>query len=195
MSRRNRKPPEQHTTRKRRVEPTQIFVVAEQYRNATKWIILAESQGWQPDIKMAGILCSAFALELFFKCLLIMQGSEIPDWHDLVHLFNRLEKNTQLRIRENFEPHLIAAGRMVSQSAKAVGYPIPEVDFDFVLNASRKAFPKTRYIYEEGLRGGEGWLADGIMEAARKTILEDHPDWVERRQVSPPVVLDIPPLP
>jgi hypothetical protein len=130
-----------------------------------------------------------------FKCFLAIQGAEIPDWHDLVHLFNRIEKKTQLRIRRDFEPYLMTAGRMVSQSAKAVGYPVPEVDFDSVLNASRKAFPKTRYIYEEGLRGGEGWLADGIMEAARKTILEDHPDWAEQRQVSPPVVLDIPPLP
>jgi hypothetical protein len=89
----------------------------------------------------------------------------------------------------------MTAGRMVSQSAKRVGYPVSEVDFDFVLNASRKAFPLTRYIYEQGLRGGEGWLADGIMEAARKTILEAHPDWAHARQVSPPVVVDIPPPP
>lgn len=123
-----------------------------------------------------------------------MDKSNIPDLHDLVHLFNRLQKTTQQRIRKNFEPYLMAAGRMVSQSANDAGYPVPEVDFDFVLNASRKAFPSTRYIYEHGLRGGEGWLADGIMEAARKTILEAHPDWAHARQVSPPVVVDIPPL-
>jgi hypothetical protein len=183
------------TTRKSNTDPADIFVVADQYRNAAKWIILAENRGWPPDVKMPGITCSAFALELYFKSLLAMEHSAIPESHDLLHLFNRLQKNTQQRVRKNFEPYLMTAGRMVSQSAQKAGYPVPEVDFDFVLNASRKAFPSTRYIYEQGLRGGEGWLADGIMEAARATILQAHPDWAHARQVSPSVVVDIPPLP
>jgi hypothetical protein len=87
------------------------------------------------------------------------------------------------------------AGRHIAEAAKRVEYLIPEVDFDFVPNASRKAFPLSRYIYEKGLPGGEGWVADGILEAARKTILEEHPDWADSRQISPPVALSIPPPP
>jgi hypothetical protein len=175
--------------------PRQIFVVADQYRNGSKWLILAESNGWPHDVRMAGVTCASFALELFLKCLLAMEGKDVPDLHDLWHLFARLNKATQVKVRGNFEPYLMDAGRHIAASAKRAGYPIPTVDFDFVLNASRKAFPLTRYIYEGGLPGGQGWVADGILEAARKTILDAHPDWVDARQISPEVILGVPPIP
>jgi hypothetical protein len=181
--------------KKARLDPADIFVVAEQYRNGAKWLILSQTHGWPFDVRMAAVMCASFALELFFKCLLAMENKIAPDLHDLWQLFARLDKSTQAKIRGNFMPYLADTQRLIAAASECAGYPAPTVDFDYVLNASRKAFPLLRYIYEKGLPGGQGWAAEGILEAARKTILETHPDWGHARQASPEVIFDVPPIP
>ncbi len=168
-------------------DPADMFVVAEQYRNASKWLILAPGYGWPPDVAMPGITCAAFAMELFLKCLIASETGKVPETHDLRHLFNRVSKANQSKIRSYFAPYLPDVKRHVEQQHVMAGEPppLPVVDFDFVLDASRRAFPMVRYIYEKGLPGGQGWLADGIMESIRKAILDAHPDWRHARQTSP----------
>jgi hypothetical protein len=88
-----------------------------------------------------------------------------------------------------FAPYLPDVKEHVERQYLLGGQPPPPplVDFDFVLNASRRAFPLARYIYESGLPGGQGWIADGIMEAVRKTILDAHTDWKDARVATPSV--------
>ena len=170
-------------------DPADIFVIAEQFRDASKFLILAREHGWQTDVAMPAVTCAAFAMELFLKCLLAMETGKVPEIHDLRHLFNRLGKLSQDKIRAYFAPYLPDVKEHVERQYLLGGQPPPPplVDFDFVLNASRRAFPLARYIYESGLPGGQGWIADGIMEAVRKTILDAHTDWKDARVATPSV--------
>jgi HEPN domain-containing protein len=170
-------------------DPADIFVIAEQFRNASKFLILAREHGWQTDVAMPAVTCAAFAMELFLKCLLAMETEKSHETHDLKHLFNRLSKSSQAKIRVYYGPYLPDVKEHVERQYLLAGQPQPPplVDFDFVLDASRRAFPLARYIYERGLPGGQGWIADGIMEAVRKTVLEAHPDWKDAHVATPSV--------
>jgi hypothetical protein len=64
------------------------------------------------------------------------------------------------------------------------GQPIPKVDFNYVLNASRDAFTIMRYGFQ-GIPPGQGWLADTIVECTRNEILGRYPGWEKMRQVFP----------
>lgn len=162
---------------KNKPDPAAIFVVAEQYYRAAEHLGNAKRAGYAFDVRMPAIVCSAFALELFLKCLLAMDTGICPELHDLRHLFNRLPNPRQQTIRDRFAPHLDQASEYIFDSAqKAAVFPLPLVTFDYVLDMSRNAFPISRYIYE-GLPGKSGWVAAGILDATRQTILSVHPEW------------------
>jgi hypothetical protein len=72
---------------------------------------------------------------------------------------------------------------------------MPKVDFAYVLSASQDAFTIMRYLYEKGLPPGAGWLADDILDGARQTISEKHPDWRMARQAEFGEVIVVPTSP
>lgn len=170
---------------KKVVDPMHIFVAAEQF-----WKVAQQLHASTEliDVGMATCANSAFALELYFKCLLADDGKTLPQTHDLRHLFNHMSRKTQLLLESNFQPHLAGAQRNITLMAKNAGLKIiPVVSFDYLLDISRNAFPNMRYFFESIGQWGEGWAADGIMRSARKTILDMHPTWETHRLVSPVV--------
>jgi hypothetical protein len=50
-----------------------------------------------------------------------------------------------------------------------------------VLDASRHAFENFRYVYEDRVQSGQGWLAGGILNSVVTVILEEHPEWNDDR--------------
>jgi HEPN domain-containing protein len=176
-------------------DPGDIFVVAEQFRNGSKLLNLGQS-GFPFDVRMAMMSCAAFALELYLKCLIAMEtGKAPPAMHDLQKLFDRLHVSTQTKIRRYFDDNSSLVKEFVEAQIAKHGVKAPIVDFDYVLTASREAFQLARYIYEGGFPAEKGWIADVIMDGARRTILDRFPDWREAKQVSPAVILHRPPIP
>lgn len=163
-----------------------VFTIAHQFFDASKWIVAGKRNGFQRDMGMAGITCAAFSLELFFKCLLRREGKPLPRAHDLKVLFYLLEPSTQAQIRNRSKPFIPAIRKRIAREAKRRGVACPKVNFDYALEMSRRAFEHTRYIYE-GLPGGSGWIAAGILSATRKLVLEIEPTWRYARVVSPKV--------
>jgi len=157
---------------------------AEQFRAAGKYLPTAKERGFPFSVEMAIPVCSAFALELYFKCLIAIAGKAIPQDHDLKKLFNKMSPEHKTKVRDNSEVYLDDLKVYLAEGHQKAGKPVPVVDFNFVLRASRGAFELARYFYETGLPAGKGWIADPIMEGARNTILELHPDW-ERARAQP----------
>ncbi len=160
-----------------KVIPIHVFVHAEQFRAAAKFLATAPQAGFPLDVGLPIPVCSSFALELYFKCLIAMSGRSVPSWHDLKDLFDKLEPNIKAKVRAYTEPYLPDTKAFITEGHQKAGKPVPTVDFNFVLRASRGAFELARYIYETGLPAGKGWIADAIVEGARKTILEINPSW------------------
>jgi len=164
-----------------RYDAIHVFVHAEQFRAAGKWLPEAQKHKFPLPVDMAIPVCSAFALELYFKCLLVISGSLIPPEHDLKKLFNKLIPDQKTRIRQLSETYMGDLKLWLTEEHQKIGKPIPTIDFNFILRASKNAFEMTRYLYETGLPQGRGWIADPIMEGARDTILELHPEWARAR--------------
>jgi hypothetical protein len=162
-------------------DPIHVFVHAEQFRAAGRWLTEAPKQGFPLPVDLAIPVCAAFALELYFKCLLAIDGIPIPPEHDLKKLFNKLSPEHKERIKHLSEPYMDDVRVWLKEEHQKLGKPVPTVDFNFVLRASKNAFEVARYLYETGLPGGKGWIADSIIEGARGRILELHPDWERAR--------------
>lgn len=180
-------------------KPIELFVIAEQFRSAGKLAYLlplyaATNQatvqslglGDMPNMPAAATTCLAFALELYFKCL-IRIGRRSFEWeHDLVRLFNLIGRRNQAKIRRYFRQNSDDVRAYLQRVYQDSGRQMPKPDFDYVLSASKDAFVKMRYIYE-GMPPDTGWLADDILEGARQVILAKHPDWARARQIGLPV--------
>jgi HEPN domain-containing protein len=165
-----------------------VFVTAEQFRLAAK--LMYDLQRREPSmtarIGNASIVCAAFALELYFKCLLRIEKKKIKKGHDLLNIFYMLGRRNKRKIGHYFKEHSDHMRRHVEKAYEAEGVPKPTVDLYFALKASRNAFVSIRYLHEIGfLPADTGWIADVVMEGVRHIILTKHRDWENARQTSP----------
>src|SRR5207302_6440823 len=131
-------------------DPSDIFIVAEQFWRATRTLRREED-------KVPPVVCAALALELYLKSLLAMQpGAKVPIDHNLKRLFDRLDAPSQAQIRAYFRPYEAETEGNVDQAYRTRGKTPPAGDlFDFVLRASKDAFATYRYIYEQGLKANQ----------------------------------------
>jgi hypothetical protein len=174
-----------------------IFIVAEQFRFASKLATIIPLTdlafaGFLPVMPTAAMTCSAFALEVYLKCLVRMERKPIKRGHGLIALFNQLGRRNQSSIKRYWRANSEPAREAVEEIYGRDGTPAPKFDFNFVMTASDDAFVSLRYIYERGVDQAKGWLADAVVEGARQTILDKHPDWENARQTSPLPITNIP---
>jgi HEPN domain-containing protein len=85
------------------------------------------------------VTCSAFSLELHLKCLILIEGGRYGKLHDLKELFLKVAPKSQKIIRNCYETR---KPQIDARFATVKDAPIPKTDFDFVLDASAKAFEK-----------------------------------------------------
>src|SRR5713101_2725683 len=120
--------------------------------------------GWAGDLNnvTASIVCSAFSLELYFKCLIRMGRKRYSYEHDLVNLFTSIGRRQKAKIGQHFRKNAHDMKEYVERSYKESKRPIPggKVSVESVLAISRDAFRRMRYIYEGGAEPATGWLCD-----------------------------------
>jgi hypothetical protein len=169
-------------------DPLSMFVVAEQYWHGSEWLARAVDRGYPFNVDMPIVICSAFSLELYLKCLIALSGKRAQGGHDLEELFNELSPTTKTEIRARWDRSYGEDDRIAIEGIYATkGVRLPTIDFDFILTASRATFKEERYIHESGLKAGKGWCAYSIVEIVRNIIMETHPHWVDAYQLSPAV--------
>jgi hypothetical protein len=177
-------------------KPLEIFVVAEQFYWAGQLAARIPHEvevgnpnyGFGrglPNMPIASIACLAFALELYFKCLIRLGNKPKETGHDLVKLFKKIGVRHQAAIKTYFRQHIDDLRAHLEREYAASGRSVPKPDFDFVLSTSKDAFSRMRYVYEKGIPPDTGWLASEILEGARQAILAKRPDWIRARQVFP----------
>src|SRR5258708_5513622 len=91
-----------------------IFVVAEQFRLASKLATLAPRMvNTYPEFEFvrdnhmltASMVCSAFALELYFKCLIRIGRKPYELNHNLERLFLLIGRRSRAQIKRYFPEH------------------------------------------------------------------------------------------
>jgi HEPN domain-containing protein len=131
------------------------------------------------------MVCSAFALELYFKCLIRLGRKSFGNEHDLQILFSLIGLRQQSKIRRRWQQiYLEIVKNDLDKAYSNTRRRIPEATFDNALAMSKNAFTRMRYAYE-GIDPDTGWIGDGILDCTRNRILEMHPGWERMRQIYP----------
>lgn len=162
-------------------DPLAIYKQAEVFHRSAVTLWQAEPT----EFMAAWAVCGAFALELYFKCLIARDGRRAKGGkggHELVELFGELAEADQVGIKERFAFETRVARAIVGAQVQQFRRPRKDLkflDFDFCLAASNDAFKVIRYNYENHPppREGQGWLGPHLNLAARAWIVELHPDW------------------
>ena len=178
-----------------KAKPVDIFIVAEQFRFTGKLATLIPHHpvfripqlefARDQNLPTASMVCAAFSLELYFKCLIRIGRKSFGKEHDLLKLFALVGRRNRAKIKKYWNANAAIVRSYVERTFEDDGLTPPRVDFNYVLSASKDAFIAMRYVYEKGIETNEGWLADTIVEGARRAILDIHPEWENARQKEP----------
>lgn len=134
-------------------DPRDVYDHASRFLATDRYLrILAE------DDPLAARLCqqpamviSAFASELFLKCLLIIERKNPPVSHNLLKLFNLLENEQKAQIALLWKLDQTRRKTDIDQAEQTLGVKIPR-DLMTALKDCQDVFPAMRYLYEDPLR-------------------------------------------
>jgi hypothetical protein len=127
----------------------QIFVQARQFMLADECLRRHKDY---VNLSRPAVVTSAFATELFLKCLRAMEGPTIPTGHDLSMLYKGLRADTRQRIEASWDAHAASMAKRFDAMETLVGEKIPR-DLPTALEQCRNAFTLMRYIYEDPTAG------------------------------------------
>jgi hypothetical protein len=168
------------------IDPHRIFLQAENFHQASKLInhVMRESPAgdWHPELLVPDIVVTAFACEIYLKCLIaIDRKTNPPYWHELDRLYGKLSQDLKSNLQRKWEQYLstskqrqrIESGtkEMPQSLARAIKYHADHFE-DF------------RYIYE--MSDPKEFYLNGLLNILRNTALEFFPKWGEFKRVIPP---------
>jgi hypothetical protein len=174
-------------------DPLKMFVLAQEFLRACR--IMANAQRGATDrgqlIPSPNIMAHAFSLELYLKCLYVLDHkSGPPRIHNLKVLFDALLPDTQTKLRNYFDPtegqRFLDDLKRRHQGKVLWNAPV-KFDFNYALTASSNAFEYIRYGYERAMRSTERWCGTPLVNAAQRLILEMNPMWLNVVEVGQPM--------
>ena len=148
-----------------------IFRLAEKYTEASR-ILRKEmgGDGWESSAPR--LLVDSFAVELYLKCLYVLDANKRPKrGHDWLKLFEALERQTQLAIREEFK-RIIESDVVLNNLGTINPEAAKLTDFNRSLEAARDTFDKRRYVYE-GIPEGEWFYGHMLQQSIRNVTVMD----------------------
>jgi len=167
-----------------RFEPTKIFEHATAFHRSYELLqgsILA-ADGSSPtdqDVALIGhpaLTLSAFASELYLKCLICIETGDVPIGHNLQSLFMKLRVETRRSIDDLWDTDIREPGKMAAiekMRAKFGGNPI-RTDLRYALTVGGNGFIELRYFYE-GHK--PHFLLSHFPYVVRRAILRNFPSW------------------
>jgi hypothetical protein len=154
------------------IDPRSVFQLACKFA-ATEMHVRQRSNPKAAFMATPSMALSAFAIELFLKCLLLLEGKEIDRIHTLNVLFRRLSHKQKRRIEEVWDKE---ARPKVDTLRRQFGYSHPS-DLPNALVTCARAFEHMRYGYEDPDR--QVFYLGELSTILWRTILELRPEWAE----------------
>ena len=167
------------------------------FKHAEAWWItnfLAEDKGksyWNTSIPSGGEIplgeyaakflsnsaaCQAFALELYFKCIQVIETGSFIEGHYLINLFNGISKENQNRIIVNHN-RIIENHSMHKQYKKSQLLKNKDMSFLKILERSSKAYENYRYIFMSNPKEKNEAYLTFTVHACKILIEELKPEW------------------
>ena len=118
----------------------------------------------------------ALALELFLKCIHVMERKKFPKSHDLLALFRLLNEDTKQDLRQ-FYTFMSAADPWTRHAVRETNNP-SLMHLDYVLGRCSEAFEHWRYYLKYDI-GGNNMFAflKQVMAATETLICSKQPTW------------------
>jgi hypothetical protein len=152
------------------IDPKSVFQLACKFA-ATEQHVRSTNNPRAEFMASPSMVLSAFAIELFLKCLLLLEGKEFDRIHSLNVLFRRLSHNQKRRIEEVWEKE---ARSKVDELRRKFGFPHPS-DLPNALGTCARAFEHMRYGYEDPDR--QIFYLGDLPTILWRIILGIRPEW------------------
>ena len=154
------------------VDPERIFGHARAFEWACS--VLGEKRGKIAEQKWSLPMGTnaAFTLELYLKCLLVIERDEYFEGHDLKRFFCRLKGRTQNLLRAHHAEFI-----KDKPDFKAMAQSGRKVDLETLLKEARNSFMEFRYAYEEPYGKETSFALGGLILGIKQIIFERFPEW------------------
>ena len=128
-----------------------------------------------------GVNC-AIATELYLKCLLTVEGSQIPKVHNLKYLFNQVSRESRGKIRRRH--NRLAKKHPGLSNFRKIGI---KTDLDSLLEDGQDVFKLFRYLFEgiPNRMQPVGFALELFGHIIRNRILDLRPKWLSDESTSP----------
>jgi hypothetical protein len=123
---------------------------------------------------------SAFALELYLKCLLVIAKKPVPRDHRLTQLFADLDDATKAEIRAGYESLRAVPLTELCVMGAHHGADGRMIEFDSCLDESSRAFMQWRYLFENPTSGQhvtKTYSASPVSKVVRELLIGRNPSW------------------
>ena len=119
----------------------------------------------------AAFVNHAYALELYLKCILCIEGTRIEQGHSIPEIYRKVTEDTKLIIEDDYQKNVTYLEGYFDRHGHE-----KKVDFKSIISQIPNAFVGLRYIYENPpKKGNERYELECISPSVRNTILKLKP--------------------
>jgi hypothetical protein len=153
-------------------DPKFAFLSGEAFLEICKVLIAAIKSGNTRILTLAIATNAAFSLEMYLKCLLLLEHGQAPRVHDIYDLFHALSSSTQSELTKDHEKFVNSNPLFLEQACQTGS----TTDLEELLKLGRNAFTDFRYAHEQ-IPSGTVWGLNGLTFCVCQRILKLRPDW------------------
>lgn len=157
----------------RKIDPQRIFITGEAFLEVCKVLVAALNAGNRNILALVLATNSALTLEMYLKCLLLLETGSTWHGHDVYKLFKHLPDATQSELATAHDKFVADNPVLKAKWMDSTGV---ELDLESLLKAGRDTFVKFRYAWEE-IPSKTNWGLNGFIKCVREYILKLHPEW------------------
>jgi HEPN domain-containing protein len=158
-------------------DPFKIFMNAERFRQADLFLRSALDQRLAVAVASPALILSAFASEVYLKCIISIETGQMAHGHHLKNLYRRIGPQTRRTIEEKWDAYVSSPvkQRLYAALSSVSGSPIP-TDLDWTLSEGSSAFTSIRYLHEVDNSKTKFLLGD-LPSILRDVIIQIKPEW------------------
>jgi HEPN domain-containing protein len=165
-------------------EPTKMFAHASSFHES--FVRLQNStipaEGGPPLEQDVGLVAhpsmvlSAFASEIYLKCLLCVETGSVPNGHNLEELFKKLDNDTKLSIDGLWDTDIRHPDKqaVIQKMRDRYNGEPKRTDLRYALKLGKLGFQELRYFYE---RERSFFMLSHLPYVIRRAILIRFPSW------------------
>ena len=163
-----------HDPRSPHADPKAYFIHAQRFYACELAIM---NEGWDQEVRdftaPGAVVLSAFAAELFLKCLGVLETGRVNRTHNLKTLFKNLSRRTRKLVEREWDQILAGKKHLLDDAERNLGIQIPR-ELSSALDVGANCFEALRYPE----RAEAIFFLTDFPHALMETIIALKPEWL-----------------